>query len=129
MAKTTKPDKTRRSAVKSIRDKAVMQKALEGKGPSEIAKEVGLTRQTVSGILNSDEMKEIVAGIDRQLAGGIQDAIKTVLGAVKNDFAAARDLLRNFGSMKNRVEHEHKGTLLEDIIGGSFAEPAKEKKK
>lgn len=107
----TKGDKTRRkvkeSGVKKLRDQAIIQKALEGKKTQEIAAEVGVTRQTVSEVLNSEDVKKKVKEIDARLAAGIDDAIQTVLYSVKDNYDAAYDLLKNFGSMKTSVDINH----------------------
>jgi DNA-binding CsgD family transcriptional regulator len=127
--KQTKPDNTRRktkSAVKTLRDQTVLVKAIGGKSASQIASEVGLTRQTVSEILNSDEAKaaitDQISRINGRLAEGIEDAIKTVLAAVKTDYPAARDLLRHFGALRQDIEFTATRRLtLEELVTGANA--------
>lgn len=125
MSNKTKGDKTRqpRGGKKLIRDQQVFEKALAGKKTQQIADEVGVSRQTVSEILNSDEVKSRIQQIDERLSNGIDDAIKTVLEAVKDDFFAARALLQNFGAMHAKVDAKHSGSLtLEQLVSASNKE-------
>lgn len=111
MSDLTKPDKTRQpkktTGAKNLRAKTIIAKALAGEKTADIAKDLGVSRQTVSAALNSDEVKKKVSEIDQVLAKGIDDAIRTVLNAVKYDYDAAYDLLKNFGSMKSAVDLHH----------------------
>jgi predicted transcriptional regulator len=123
----TKTGKRRRSGAKKLRDTTVIAKAMAGGTTVEIAKEMGLTRQTVSEILNSDEVKAKVAEIDARLAVGIEDAIATILREAKTDPNVAMRLLQNFGAMGTKVKHTHDGTLtLEQLIGGAAEEGGNE---
>ena len=93
---------------KALRDRAVIEKAMEGKKTTEIASDLGMSRQAVSQVLNSDQVKAKIKDIDARLAQGIDDAIDLVLQAVKVDYDAAYDLLKNFGSMKAGVDLNHR---------------------
>lgn len=98
------------SGMKRLRDKKVLSLAMEGKKTTqEIADEVGLTRQTVSGILNSGDAKTLLREIDSKLRAGIDGAINTVVTMARAEYTPARDLLRNFGAMKLKVNLEHTG--------------------
>lgn len=106
----TKRDKTRQPGTpgKKLRDQEVIRKRMEGKKTQAIADEMGMSRQKVSEILNSEQVKKLITQIDNQLASGIEDAVQTVLAHVKFDYDAAYDLLKNFGSMKTNMTLEHK---------------------
>lgn len=108
----TKSDKTRKKdagAAMKLRNAAIQAKAIQGQSGQEIAKEMGLSYQHVSKILNSAEMKAKVKEIDARLAALVDDAIETVRIAVTDRgdlgtaYRAARDVLKNFGSMKDNV--------------------------
>lgn len=105
----TKPDKSRQrhSVKKKLRDQTIIAKAMAGETTVQIAEEMGMHRQQVSKVLNSEEVKAKVKEIDAKLAQGIDDAIDTVLSAVKVDYVAARDLLKNYGSMKQAIDLNH----------------------
>ena len=90
-----------------IKKRKIIEKSLSGMSGQEIAKEMGIHPNTVSRALNAEEMKEAIKGIDNRLAMGIDKAIETVLRAVDHDYKAAEALLRNFGSMKQRVDLNH----------------------
>lgn len=117
LKKSEKPLK--RQAAKELRNKTIIAMAMAGKSGNDIAKAVGITPQTVSVILNSDDVKARISDLDARLAEGLEDALRTVLEAVKTDYGAARDLLRNFGAMQARVQLEHKGLSLEELVAGS----------
>ena len=106
----TKPHKNARKPggmAKKIRDQKILAAALEGKQNSEIADELGVTVGTVSRALNSEEMKARIKNIDLELAQYIPIAIKTVGEKVATEYIAARDLLKNFGSMKQQLDVSH----------------------
>lgn len=115
MDKLTKPDKKRRkSMAKEIRASAIVAKSLAGDTATEIANDMGLARQTVSKILNSEEVKAKIKVLDAQLANLIDPSLETIKMAVEaryTDLAvaykAARDVLKNFGSMKESVDVNH----------------------
>jgi transcriptional regulator with XRE-family HTH domain len=123
--KTTKPAKTRQPKVgaKVLRDEAVIAMRLSGEKTAAIARKFGITRQTVSEILNSKTAEERIEKIDRELMRGLAAAIVTVLRAVKFDYKAARDLLRNFGAMRQKIELKHGGKVtLAELVAGSWKE-------
>ncbi len=82
---------------------------------------MGISRQTVSTVLNSNQARAPLEEIERRLAVGIDDAITTVLATVKTDFGAAKELLRGFGAFKVKldVNHEAEPTLAE-LVGASM---------
>lgn len=84
-----------------------MAKVQEGKTFGQVAEEMGINRRTVGRIMSKPEVQAAVQEIDQRLANAIPDAIQTILDAVKLDYKAARDLLKNFGSMKETVELTH----------------------
>lgn len=101
-----------------------MVEAMKGRTVTDIAEELNLSRQQVSRILNSEEITKRITEIDGRLIQGLDDAIVTVLTAVKTDYLAARDLLRNFGSMSAQIRLHHSGSsTLEDLVAGS-SEPS-----
>lgn len=115
-----KPHSEPKKGAKAFRNLAVTLKAVTGAGVDEIAKEMGVSRCTVSRIVNSDEARAVLHSINTRLLAGIDDAIATVLLAVKTDFLAARDLLRHHGAMSASVKIAHSGVFtLEEMIAGS----------
>ena len=112
----------RRSPVKELRRGLVVSKAMQGLSVGAIAEESNLSRSAVSRILNSEEVRAKVSEINARLAVGIDDAITTVLAAVKSEYPAAKDLLQHYGFMRAKAELQ--ATLkLDELIGGSMTDP------
>lgn len=103
------PAESSKSPAKALRDSAIVSHALSGKSNVAIAREMGIDRETVAKVLNSDDMKELCAEIDGKLAAGVNEAIKVVLDSAKKDLSTAIDLLKNFGSMRSSLKLEHTG--------------------
>ena len=111
-----------RSTAKELRRGLVVSKAMQGLSVGAIAQESNLSRSAVSRILNSEEVRAKVSEINARLAVGIDDAITTVLSAVKSDYPAAKDLLQHYGFMRAKAELQ--ATLkLDELIGGSMTDP------
>lgn len=135
MSDATKDDKARqratrrKSGAKELRDLTILEKAKAGETANEIAEDLGVHRATVSKVLNSDEMKARIKVIDAQLSEGIPDAVALILLAVKTDYIAARDLLKNFGSMKQQIDLNHsfpKPTIIHRSSGDTVILGVKE---
>ena len=65
-------------------------------------------------------MKARIKNIDLELAQYIPIAIKTVGEKVATEYIAARDLLKNFGSMKQQLDVSHtypKPTIIQRMDG------------
>lgn len=106
-ARTYMAEKSRKSPVKKLRNAKMLADAAAGMTVTDIAKKYDMSRSKASAVLNSDQVKAKVKEIDNKLAQGLDDAIDTVLRAVRVDYNAAYDLLKNFGSMKTSVDLNH----------------------
>lgn len=104
-----KPAKSSKSPAKALRDSAIIAGSLAGKTNVAIAAEMGIDRETVAKVLNSDDMKRLTGEIDAMLANGIKDAVSVILKHAKKDYGAATDLLKNFNSMRTSLKLEHVG--------------------
>lgn len=99
------PAKTRKTPAKALRDAAIVAGSLGGKPNSAIAAELGIDRETVAKVLSSDDIRLLTGQIDNNLSSGIERAVRNVLRTVKKgDLKTSIALLRNFGSMRNRLE-------------------------
>ena len=111
----TKPDGTKRKqGAKAGRNARIIAEAATGKTATAIAAEVGLTRQTVSEILNSDEAKAIHRAAENKLAASLVKCVDTVLDNVEVRFGpqalqAALSVLKSHGLIRDKVEIDHKG--------------------
>lgn len=117
--KRTKRDKTAQkvgSAAKDLRQQNIFAQTMAGRTAGEVASSMGMSRSQVSRVLNSEDVKAKISEIDRKLAGGLDDAIATVLKEVKFSYPAARDLLRGFGALKIKFELAGKITLEELVL-------------
>jgi transposase len=105
---------------RDLRDSVIVAKAMTGMSGAAIAEEMRVSRHTVSKALNSDQVKEQIHDLEARLAAGLDDAVRTVLEAVKVDYLAARDLIRSRGAMQARVNLELSQKLtLEELVEGS----------
>jgi predicted transcriptional regulator len=121
MAKDGK--KRQPGAGKKLKDATIIARSLAGETAGEIAADIGMSRQHVCKILNSDEVKAKAKEIDGRLAGAIDDAVETIMQAVKFDVNAAIKLLKNFGSMRESVDLNHsfpKPTVVKNLDGGEM---------
>jgi DNA-binding CsgD family transcriptional regulator len=99
-----KPAEPSKNAGKALRNSAIVAAKLSGKSNVKIASELGIDRETVAKVLKSGEFQRLTQEIDLALSKGIERAIKRVVKVAGNDTAAAIQLLRNFGSMRSRIE-------------------------
>jgi predicted transcriptional regulator len=123
---TNPPKRRKQSAAKALRDQAVLASSLTGMTNQAIANEVGLSRQQVSKILNSDQVKLEIQSLQSRLAAGIEDALQTVLAAVKFEYEPARDLLKNFGAYQTKIELSAEPTLA-DLLASTWKPEEKDK--
>lgn len=119
---TNSDNSIQKRGAKALRNEVIVSKAMAGQTTTQIAKELDISRATVSKVLNSVEISEKVKTIEGRLALGIDDAIATILDAVKRDPKVARLLLQNFGSFANKSENE-RGASLEAISMESWDKP------
>lgn len=109
----TKPDKSRQATPKrKIRAAQVVQKTLEGKKQGEIAEELGIERQTVSEILNSEESAAIIEKLtDRvtRLAEKIMERFEKIAerGEDGHVIQLGLPILRTKGLVNEKQEHIH----------------------
>jgi predicted transcriptional regulator len=113
----TKPPKSRQGDSKKressraleLRNKQMAMAAMAGKGVSEIAKDHGLARQTVSEILNGPVIEELIDEADLKLKRLITKAAQNVADKVEQgDIMTSILVLKNAGVLREKVEHEHK---------------------
>jgi predicted transcriptional regulator len=136
----TKKDTMRRAnPAKKARDNSIRAEAAMGKTTVEIAKEYGLVRQTVSGILNSDETKDLLKRSENRVKLMVDKALDRLENAIEtgedgtNALKAALAVLKNFGLIKESVDLNHrfpkplviKRTSGETVILGTEADVIK----
>lgn len=114
MEDKTKSDKKRQlSAAKEARNLAIRAEAAAGKTATELAKDYGLARQTVSGILNSEQTAELLRNSEDRVKRLIGKSIDRLEAALEdpadstNGLRAALAVLKNFGLLRDTVEMNH----------------------
>lgn len=98
---------------KKLQVREAMAKYAEGKTTSEIGDEMGVTRQTVSKLLNSEESKAILDKADDSITRMITKIIKKSERIIDRgqDSDAIKLMLafmKTKGLVKDAVEHHHK---------------------
>lgn len=132
-----KADKTRQKpTAKALRDAQIVAKAMEGESASAIAAELGIHRTTVTKVLNSEEIKSIARSLESQVAELGQDALDTLMKAVrdyhsepKNALTASLAVLKTLGAIKDKGEVEvklPKPFVMELLDGSKLVMGAKE---
>lgn len=99
----------------------------QGMKVQEIADKIGVHRVTVSRWLNSRDVKEIIDEAKARLKALIEPAVEVYAMSLKNapqDMTngqrAARDILKNFGLIKDQVDLNHtfpKPTVIKRMDG------------
>lgn len=117
--KTGQGSKKKKRAAKSvIREHQVIEKAFEGKTGSEIAEDLGISRQRVSQILTSEQVESLLKQSESRLKSLVGSAIDTLeyamdrrdspdKGAVGNAIRAAIPILKTAGLVKESVDVSH----------------------
>lgn len=100
-----KPEKTRRSGKKAIRDQAIIADAMGGMKGKSLAEKYDLSEQTISEILNSPDAKARAELIQKEIVAMVPHALKTLFDSIKvGDYLAARDVLRSTGALQDLKE-------------------------
>lgn len=124
----TKPPKKRQkgdSNSRKLKAQGIVQQSMTGRKTSEIAESYGMSRQAVSKILNSDEVKALVKLGEMRLQGLMTKAIDVLEWTMdhKDDFGVtgaasqnAKSILKSLGVLKEKVDVSHtfpKPTVVE----------------
>ena len=87
--------------------------AIEGKTVTEIAQEVGLSRQQASKILNSEEMKKITREAESRIYSLVHRALDTYSLALQKDeielstaVKVATSILKSIGIINDKAEQK-----------------------
>ena len=110
-----------------IQNAKIIELSTRGLKADEICKELGVSPSTVTRALNSDQAKEVLAQAKLKLQDMITDALnvyRSSLGKsdtdMTNSLKAAKDILKNFGILKDQVDLVHsfpKPTIIKRIDG------------
>jgi DNA-binding CsgD family transcriptional regulator len=134
MSKPKNSEGTRRKGnAKQLRDQTITALAMDGKSGIEIAKEVGVTPQTVSEVLNSDEVKaiskrrqEAIRNLGDLSIQVMTDALNARFdetpGAMSTALKAATLINKTLGLITEKVDLQHsfpKPTIIERSDGSS----------
>lgn len=110
----SKPDKTRRTSKKrAIKTNQVIAGIAQGKTTQEIAQDLGVTRQTVSEILNSKEAEDIIASAKDRTTRMIHDVLNRFEMVMKdpmdnsNAVKVGLAILKSHGIIKDQVDVNH----------------------
>jgi DNA-binding MarR family transcriptional regulator len=112
----TKMDKKRHKggAKKKIQDQLVVTHAMMGKKTVEIADELGIARQTVSKILNSEDTKRMLEVNRSRITQLTDKAVNVMEAALDNQYLdgnnalkAALPILKTAGLIKESVDLNH----------------------
>lgn len=106
--------KRNKSQAKKLRNQAMIAMKIEGKTDGEIAEAVGISREQVSRVLNSDDVKALVKKGENRFASLVGDAVTVVEQAMAgahsdmgNALKAAVTVLKSTGIAKDRVDLSH----------------------
>lgn len=103
----------RDSKALEVRNKEMALAVIGGQTITEVAKAHGLTRQTVSEILNGELMDELIEDADHKLRSLVTKAVQVVEGHLnENNLIAAISVLKNAGVLKEKHLHEHEVKTL-----------------
>jgi predicted transcriptional regulator len=110
----------------------------KGLSTQAIADRLGITRQTVSEYLNSRDVKEIIQSARDRLKNLVEasvDVYAMSLSNAKSDMTnaqrAARDVLKNYGLLREEVDLNHnfpKPTVIKRVDGTEIVLGATENK-
>lgn len=98
---------------KEARNLSIRAEAAAGKTATQLAKDYGLTRQTVSEILNSEQTAELLRNSEDRVKRLIGKALDRLEAALEdpvdgtNGLKAALAVLKSFGLLRDSVELNH----------------------
>jgi predicted transcriptional regulator len=90
---------------------------LQGDSMTQIAKDLGITRQTVSKIIEESEVNDLFAEGKSILLRAIPDSARTVAEAVKKDANHAFELLDRSGAFPKNRESTNVNIAMEMDLG------------
>lgn len=101
----------------ALRDSKILTEVAQGKNQSQVARELGVSRDTVRKALSREDIQSRVAEIDAILFDALEQAAQVIVSAVHSgDYVAARDLIKNFGGMRTRLNIDLEGGNMEEGI-------------
>jgi predicted transcriptional regulator len=122
-----KPRQTVTQQAVDIKRMRALELRRTGMSTQAIADELGVARQTVSGYLNSRDVKEIIKAAQDRLKSLLDPAVdvyamslKNAKGDMTNAQKAAKDILKTFGVIKENLELSHvfpKPTVIKRVDG------------
>lgn len=106
------PPKTAKPSSKALRNSNIRARATRGEPVTTIAAELGLNKDTVYKVLNSEETKRILKNAESELTRGVTKAVERMIKMLDNDddnaaIKAALPILKNFGLLKDKIEIDH----------------------
>jgi DNA-binding XRE family transcriptional regulator len=133
---TKKPDKTRRkNSARELRDSLIQARVIAGEKQQDIAREIGLSPQTVSEILNSDDQKKTIKQAQMKVLAMMDLALETLRDAMTDRYSdmpsalkASLSVLKNYGVIREKVDLQHhfpKPTIIERLDGSQVILTAK----
>jgi hypothetical protein len=120
MTDSDKPRRKKpRAGSKKLRDQKIITKAINGESVTNIAKDMGMARQTVSGILNSEEVKAMIKAGENKMVEMVPLALKRVNDAMEDKYNAAGErcalaVLKSTGVLKDNTNVSH--TFPEPVV-------------
>jgi hypothetical protein len=112
MSQDASKTKRKRANTKAARNQKILIDAANGATNADIVEKYGLSRQHVTRILNSDEMKAIVKRGESQIHAMVDKALKVIeraLDSVDEKLAAeiAVRITKSVGALKDKVDVSH----------------------
>lgn len=114
------------TSAQSLRDARIFGMAAAGKTQSEIGQAVGLSRQSVGVILNSEDAKKLVEQAKSDIQALLGEAVATIQYALsrreedtKTAAHAALTILKGCGALTEKVEHTVMKPFIVRMLDGT----------